>query len=83
VVKEFIPTQPSQFIRNSVPPSLHTKVKVGHGIQSETKEIQPVSWINEDDIRVNLVDTPGFDDSRAGMTDAKVLGMIATFLTNE
>ncbi|KAL4077613.1 P-loop containing nucleoside triphosphate hydrolase protein [Scleroderma citrinum] len=73
----------SSFIQNSVPPRLSTKVKVGHSLRSETNKVQPVSWVNEDGTRVKLVDTPGFDDSRAGMTDAKVLIMIANFLTNE
>ncbi|KAL4077628.1 P-loop containing nucleoside triphosphate hydrolase protein [Scleroderma citrinum] len=73
----------SSFIQNSVPQDLHTQVQVGHGLQSKTSEVQPVCWVTEDGTSVKLVDTPGFDDSRAGLTDAEVLKMIATFLTNE
>ena len=32
---------------------------------------------------MNLVDTPGFDDSREGVTDADILTMIANFLTRQ
>lgn len=66
-----------------MPPDLHAKVKVGHGLKSETSEVQPVCWVTEDGTRVKLVDTPGFDDSRDGVTDADVLKVIATFLTKE
>jgi len=72
-----------QFIRNALPPGVRTEIKVGHGIQSETNGVQPVSWNTKGDTRITLVDTPGFDDSRAAMTDVKVLKMIATFLTKE
>ncbi|KAL4077630.1 hypothetical protein J3A83DRAFT_1637988 [Scleroderma citrinum] len=72
----------SSFIHNSAPPGLCT-VKVGHGLQSETSEAQPVCWVTQDGTTVKLVDTPGFDDSRVGMTDTQVLRMIADFLTNE
>ena len=73
----------SQFIRNSVPPDLAKTIKVGHGLKSETDRVQPISWVAEDGTRIKLVDTPGFDDSREGVTDAEVLKMIATFLTKE
>ncbi|KAL4064017.1 P-loop containing nucleoside triphosphate hydrolase protein [Scleroderma citrinum] len=73
----------SSFIQDALPSNLHNEVKVGHSLRSETTKVQPVSWTNEAGKRVKLVDTPGFDDSRAGMTDAKVLIMIANFLTNE
>lgn len=32
---------------------------------------------------MNMVDTPGFDDSREGVTDADILTMIANFLTRQ
>jgi len=83
ITRPFVLTQLIQFIRNALPPGLLTEIKVGHGIQSETNEVQPVSWNTENGTRVTLVDTPGFDDSRDGMTDVKVLNMIATFLTKE
>ncbi|KAL4077614.1 hypothetical protein J3A83DRAFT_1632104 [Scleroderma citrinum] len=73
----------STFIQSAVPPELHAEVKVGHSLQSETSEIQPFSWTTKDGTKVKLVDTPGFDDSRAGMTDTKVLKMISNFLVDE
>lgn len=42
-----------------------------------------MSWDAADGTRIKLVDTPGFDDSREGITDAEVLKMIATFLAKE
>ncbi|KAL4077636.1 P-loop containing nucleoside triphosphate hydrolase protein [Scleroderma citrinum] len=73
----------SSFIQNSLPPGLRHKVKVGHGFQPETKQVQPVNWVTEDGTRVKLLDTPGLDNSRSIMTDVKTLKMIATFLINE
>ncbi|KAL4077612.1 P-loop containing nucleoside triphosphate hydrolase protein [Scleroderma citrinum] len=73
----------SSFIHNAVPPDLRTEVKVGHSLRSETNKVQPVSWVNKDGKRVKLVDTPGFNDSRAGMSDVEVLKMIANFLVDE
>ncbi|KAL4077635.1 hypothetical protein J3A83DRAFT_4059744, partial [Scleroderma citrinum] len=58
-------------------------VKVGHSLQYETHQVQPISWVTEDGTRVKLLDTPGFDDFHAGMTDIEVLKMIEAFLTNE
>ncbi|KAL4062283.1 hypothetical protein V8B97DRAFT_1921046 [Scleroderma yunnanense] len=72
-----------QFIQNSVPPQLHAQVKIGHGLQSETSTVQQVCWVTEDGTSITLVDTPGFDDSRAALSDVKVLKMIARFLTKE
>jgi len=66
-----------------VPSYLRAEVKVGHGLESQTNQVQPVCWVTEDGTKVKLVDTPGFDDSRAGLTDVQVLKMIATFLTDE
>ena len=66
-----------------MPPELATNIKVGHSLQSETYQLETVSLATEDGTRIKLVDTPGFDDSREGVTDAEVLNMIATFLANE
>ena len=67
-----------------MPPGLPSaQVKIGHGLKSETSAVEPVSWAVEDGTRIKLVDTPGFDDSREGITDAQVLKMIATFLVKE
>ena len=72
-----------QFIRDSVPPGLATNTKGGGSLQFETYQIATVSFATEDGTRIKLVDTPGFDDSREGVTDAQVLKMIATFLVKE
>ena len=69
-----------QFICDSAPPELCADIKIGHGLESETRHIQPIPLVNADGTRVKLVDTPGFDDSREGMTDTEVLKMIAAFL---
>jgi hypothetical protein len=37
----------------------------------------------QDGVSVTLVDTPGFDDSREGVTDTDILGKIADFLQEE
>ena len=66
-----------------MPPDVAKSVKVGHGLESETNRVQPFPWVTEDGTRIKLVDTPGFDDSRKGVTDVQVLKMIATFLTEK
>ena len=53
-------------------------VRVGYGLESETKEINSVKWIC-DGRRVMLVDTVGFDDTY--LSDTDVFARIATFLT--
>lgn len=62
---------------------MSTDVKVGHDIQSETSQVHSIQWTTGDGVGINLVDTPGFDDSREGVTDADILKMIADFLTQE
>ena len=69
-----------QFIRDSAPPELCADITIGHGLEVETTHIQPISLVAADGTRVKLVDTPGFDDSREGVTEAGVLEMIAAFL---
>ncbi|KAI6118080.1 P-loop containing nucleoside triphosphate hydrolase protein [Pisolithus sp. B1] len=76
-------TGKSSFVRNAVPPASRGNVRVGHSLQSETSEVQPIGWVNNDGVKIKLVDTPGFDDSRDGVTDTDVLKMIANFLENE
>lgn len=73
----------SSFIRDSVPLRLHPEIRIGHDLESETRVIQAVRWNHVAGTRVKLVDTPGFDDSHVDVTDAKILRMIATFLTRE
>lgn len=76
-------TGKSSFVCNAVPPELSSSVQVGHSLQSETSEVQPIRWVNNDGVKIKLVDTPGFDDSRDGVTDTDVLKMIAHFLEKE
>ncbi|KAK2459340.1 hypothetical protein APHAL10511_008643, partial [Amanita phalloides] len=58
-----------------------TSIHVGDSLESETSEIQVVPFRDPETGRnVTIVDTPGFDDSRAGISDTKVLKKIAEFL---
>ena len=66
-----------------MPLRLHPEIRIGHDLESETRVIQAVRWNHVAGTRVKLVDTPGFDDSHVDVTDAKILRMIATFLTRE
>ena len=72
-----------QFIRDSAPSELCGDIKIGHSLQSETTRIPPISLVAKDGTRIKLVDTPGFDDSREGVSDAGILKMIAIFLAKE
>ena len=61
-----------------------TSVGVGDSLESETADIQVVHFRDPASRRkVLLVDTPGFDDSRQGITDTAVLKMIGAFLVKE
>lgn len=73
----------STFINNFVPPGSSGAIRIGHSLQSETSKVQPIELDNGNGVRFKLVDTPGFDDSREGITDIDVLSMIATFLVQE
>lgn len=73
----------SSFIRSAIPEGLSTDIQVGHHLHSETSQVQTIHWTTRDGVGINLVDTPGFDDSREGVTDADILAMIATFLTTQ
>jgi hypothetical protein len=54
-------------------------IRIGHDLDSQTVDIT-TSRYKQDGISVTLVDTPGFDDSREGITDTDILGKIANFL---
>ena len=66
-----------------MPRGLVSNIKIGHTLRSKPYQVETVSLITEDGTRIKLVDTPGFANSREGVTDAEVLNMIATFLANE
>ncbi|KIK57232.1 hypothetical protein GYMLUDRAFT_204082, partial [Collybiopsis luxurians FD-317 M1] len=61
-----------------------TSVKVSDSLESETSEVQLVRFVDRTSGRtVALVDTPGFDDSRKGITDTVVLKKITSFLLKQ
>ncbi|KAG6327420.1 hypothetical protein ID866_11669 [Astraeus odoratus] len=72
----------SSFIRNAVPSNFQSDIQIGHGLESETSKIRPISYRMSDGTHINIVDTPGFDDSHEGINDVQVLEMIATFLAD-
>jgi predicted GTPase len=57
-------------------------IRIGHDLESQTFDIT-TSRYTQDGVSVTLVDTPGFDDSREGITDTDILGKIADFLQEE
>ncbi|KAL4077618.1 hypothetical protein J3A83DRAFT_4368952 [Scleroderma citrinum] len=73
----------SSFIRNAVSEGTSTDIQVGHHLHSETSQVQSIHLLTQNGLGINLVDTPGFDDSREGVTDADILSMIAMFLTTQ
>ncbi|KAF5372396.1 hypothetical protein D9757_011613 [Collybiopsis confluens] len=59
-------------------------VKTGDSLESETIDVRCVDFVDEETGRkVILVDTPGFDDSRDGVTDTDILKKITGFLLEE
>jgi hypothetical protein len=59
-------------------------IRIGHGYESQTDEV--VISVYKDSIKnysVKLVDTPGFDDSREGVSDTDILQRIVDFLQSE
>ena len=57
-------------------------IHIGHDLDSQTVDITTSCYI-QDGISVTLVDTPGFDDSREGITNTDILGKIVDFLQSE
>lgn len=55
-------------------------IKIGHSVESETSEIKTANHFEPDGRCITIVDTPGFDDSREGVTDTMILKKIASFL---
>ncbi|KAK7444070.1 hypothetical protein VKT23_015468 [Stygiomarasmius scandens] len=59
-------------------------IHIGHDLESQTIDITTSIYIDEEaQLAITLVDTPGFDDSREGVTDTDILGKIAAFLQDE
>ncbi|OCH89850.1 hypothetical protein OBBRIDRAFT_756012 [Obba rivulosa] len=59
------------------------KIGIGKSLNSETNEIRPASFFEDDGRAITLVDTPGFDDSRDGVRDIDILQRIGEFLRLE
>ncbi|OBZ65140.1 hypothetical protein A0H81_14862 [Grifola frondosa] len=57
-------------------------IHVGHSLGSETNSLV-LSRVKICGRLVSLVDTPGFDDSRDGVSDADILQQLAIFLKDE
>jgi predicted GTPase len=57
-------------------------IRIGHDLHSLTFDVK-MSSLDEAGRHVTLVDTPGFDDSREGVTDTDILGKIASFLQDK
>ena len=59
--------------------TLDDNICIGHDLDSQTVDITTSHYM-QNGISVTLVDTPGFDDSREGITDIDILEKIADFL---
>ena len=59
-------------------------IHIGHSQESETFDIQTADYIDQATGRpIMLIDTPGFDDSREGITDTDILQKIIDHLEPE
>ncbi len=60
-------------------------IRIGHNPDSETADIKESTYTDMKSgvCAVTLVDTPGFDDSRDGITDTDILEKIVRFLEDE
>lgn len=57
------------------------RIHIGHDPESETSDIQTARYVDEKTGHsVMLIDTPGLDDSREGVTDTDILEKIMRFL---
>ena len=57
---------------------------MGDELESETSEVQVVRFLDPATNRnIVVVDTPGFDDSREGVTDTDILKKITDFMLTE
>ena len=59
-------------------------ILIGHGHESQTDEVDISVYTDSiNNYSVTLVDTPGFDDSREGVSDTDILQRIVDFLQSE
>ncbi|CAA7267408.1 unnamed protein product [Cyclocybe aegerita] len=59
----------------------NNSVRIGTSLESETSNVQIIRFCDASSGRnATIVDTPGFDDSRAGVTDTDILRTITDFL---
>lgn len=71
----------SQFIKLITGDS---SVEIGESLDSETFDVKDFQFFDHTTGRkVRIVDTPGFDDSRSGVTDTDILKKIADYLLHE
>lgn len=62
----------------------NTDIKIGNTLESETSRVNVVRFLDRLSGRnVSIVDTPGFDDSRVGVSDTDTLRSITNFLLDE
>jgi len=60
------------------------RIIIGNDIESETNDVQDYIMYGRDSGRkVKILDTPGFDNSRNGVTDTDILRKISEFLVNK
>ena len=60
------------------------RIIIGNDIESETNDVQDYIMYDRDTgHKVKIVDTPGFDNSRNGVTDTDILRKISEFLVNK
>ncbi|PPQ76190.1 hypothetical protein CVT26_009364, partial [Gymnopilus dilepis] len=61
-----------------------TSIKIGQSLESETSDVRVYRFRDQTRGRnVVIVDTPGFDDSRSGVTDTEILKKITNFLLED
>jgi hypothetical protein len=68
---------PTQFIKLL---TNDESVEIGHDVDSATTKVASHSYMHSPDIRITLLDTPGFEDSRDGVSDVDILQEITDFL---
>ncbi|KAF7369651.1 G domain-containing protein [Mycena venus] len=62
----------------------NSSVEVGESLESETFDVKDFQFADHTTGRkVRIVDTPGFDDSRSGVTDTDILKKIADYLLHQ
>jgi hypothetical protein len=75
---EFLNTHNLQFIQTLTGDQ---NIRIGHGQESQTDQVETSVYFDSiSNCSVVLVDTPGFDDSRHGISGTDILQRIVYFL---